>query len=150
MSEFSHVNVNFLENSKLSTKMIKGVVVCLIFCYLPYLAWWQYAIIVFPRWHLIGDPICCKQISVKPEEVNMPSIILNNYILDIILYLPFITVLDGVCCFVSYVNANQLVLKSIYIRFNYSCIQKRCQELLGVQVWCQIGGSGSNTSTFIY
>ena len=72
MSEFSHVNVNFLENAKLSTKIIKGVVVCLIFCYLPYLAWWQYAMIVFPRWHLMGDPICCKQISVKPEEVNMP------------------------------------------------------------------------------
>ena len=39
ISKYSNINMK----TKLSTKMIKGVIVCLIFCYLPYLVWWQYS-----------------------------------------------------------------------------------------------------------
>jgi len=45
MSEGTYTRINL--NNKLSTKMIKGVAICLIVCYLPYLAWWQYSMIVF-------------------------------------------------------------------------------------------------------
>ena len=45
MSEGTYTRINM--NNKLSTKMIKGVAICLFVCYLPYLAWWQYSMIVF-------------------------------------------------------------------------------------------------------
>ena len=68
MSEVSYAKVNF--NNKLSTKMIQGIVVCLIVCYLPYLAWWQYAMTVLradgARWCPVRE-----RIIVYPSEVNM-------------------------------------------------------------------------------
>ena len=78
MSEVSHVNVNFLQNANLSTKMIKGVVVCLIFCYLPYLAWWQYAMVVFPRWCCPSMTQCRKETFFYSGEVNMTITVLNS------------------------------------------------------------------------
>ena len=67
---YAKVNVN----TKLSTKMIKGVAACLIICYVPYLAWWQYGMIVFPRW--CSHPDGKKGITVYEAEVNMKNIIL--------------------------------------------------------------------------
>ena len=51
-------------NTKLSTSMIKGVAVCLVICYLPYLFWWQYARI--RNWHDESD----KKLNVSKSEVT--------------------------------------------------------------------------------
>ena len=44
ISSGSRISVN---EQKTSTKMVKGVAIGLILCYLPYLGWWQYSMIVF-------------------------------------------------------------------------------------------------------
>ena len=44
LSSGSRISVN---EQKTSTRMIKGVAIGLVLCYLPYLGWWQYSMIVF-------------------------------------------------------------------------------------------------------
>ena len=46
VSSGSSSKVNIKEQ-KTPTKMIKGVAITLVVCYLPYLSWWQYSMIVF-------------------------------------------------------------------------------------------------------
>ena len=41
-SKICDENDGLRTNSKLSTKMIKGVSICLVVCYVPYLLWFQY------------------------------------------------------------------------------------------------------------
>ena len=47
VSQASGVSKLSTNDQKTPTKMIKGVAICLIVCYLPYLLWWQYSMIVF-------------------------------------------------------------------------------------------------------
>jgi hypothetical protein len=61
-SEASAERERMRTNTKLSTKMIKWVAVCLIICYFPYLLWWQYA--RSHRWHSESG---CKNTIRIPE-----------------------------------------------------------------------------------
>ena len=54
-------------SNKLSTRMVKGVVSCLFVCYIPYLAWWQYSMVIY---RVGGNRYCNNQIRVKSEEVR--------------------------------------------------------------------------------
>ena len=63
-SEASAERERMRTNTKLSTKMIKWVAVCLIFCYFPYLVWWQYA-----RSHPWHNESGCKN-TIRIYEVS--------------------------------------------------------------------------------
>ena len=54
-------------NNKLSTSMVKGVVICLFVCYIPYLAWWQYSMVIY---RVGGNRYINCQIVVKSGEVR--------------------------------------------------------------------------------
>ena len=54
-------------NNKLSTSMVKGVVICLFVCYIPYLAWWQYSMVIY---RVGGNRYINCKIVVKSGEVR--------------------------------------------------------------------------------
>ena len=64
MSEFTDEKDRARTSSKLSTKMIKGVSICLIICYVPYLFWFQYVRI--QHWNQTG----CDKSKPSMLEVN--------------------------------------------------------------------------------
>ena len=47
IGKFPHSSCTTITNTKCKQmKIMKGVVACLVICYLPYLAWWQYSTMV--------------------------------------------------------------------------------------------------------
>ena len=60
-------------NNRLSTRMVKGVVFCLLVCYLPYLTWWQYSMVAYrfggARWCI--DFKGNNRLDVKTMEVKL-------------------------------------------------------------------------------
>ena len=56
-----------MSSNTLSTSMVKGVVICLFVCYIPYLAWWQYSMVIY---RVGGNRYINCQIVVKSGEVR--------------------------------------------------------------------------------